>query len=217
LYLESRPSVKGWESHFLGEFEERSPLTREEALKFSASIQDAMLTCDCFRGILCLVPSGPFLKLLAQHILKEGHRRVVEVGAGYGLIKIGFASTNFLDGVEYLASDIRPRNEEWIVEKLDQLEAVRKYHPSLVICSWPPLVEDPGNWPALWAKAQVREYISIGPWPQEYSRTGFNLRAGDLFYPLPGWKRTYLEELTHEAIDTYSGSSYVYSFSRRKS
>ena len=142
---------------------------------------------------------------------------MLEVGAGYGLLRIGFASSDFLKGVEYLATDIRPRHESWIVEQLDQLEAVRKYQPSLVICSWPPVVGGASEWPKAWAEAGVQEYLVIGPWPlQEHSWTDWNLRAGNLFYPLPGWRRTHLEELTREAVDTYANSSRVYSF-RKKS
>ena len=86
------------------------------------------------KGIYCFY-SKPILRELARLI---GETKCVEIGAGDGTL------TRFLKerGVDCIATD----NYSWdsyitypdFVEKLDAKEALRKYRPETVICSWPP-------------------------------------------------------------------------------
>jgi len=86
---------------------------------------------------------------------------ILEVGAGDGRL------AHFLRerGLNVVAID----NFEWEitplfpVEELDYKEALKKYNPAIVICSWMPYFAD---WtPAFRNTRSVREYIIIGEFP----------------------------------------------------
>lgn len=116
------------------------------------------------KGIYCFY-SKPLIGRLADII---GDRRALEVAAGDGTL------SHFLcgAGARIIATD----DHSWSavdfpadVERLDALQAVKKYQPQVVVCSWPP----EGNVfeRAILQAACVETYIVIG--------TGSRVGAGD--------------------------------------
>lgn len=201
------------EASWLGEFGERSPLSRQEAEDLAC--RAAALPFDFFHGALCLVPSGPFVEALMGYLRGRGHKRVIEVAAGYGLIKVVLNASSFGRGVEYFATDICPRNLE-VVEGFSHLAAVRHYQPSCILVSWLPFIEGASKWPAQWAEeGVVEEYIVIGPCQDQGVINEYFLQTfaeGDL--TLPGWEKVRLDQLSQEAVDLFGNASRAYSFRR---
>lgn len=104
-----------------------------------------------------------FVDALA-HYLKEkrkiskSRRIILEVGAGSGLLSEELRKR----GINIIATD--DGYEEIVpvapVELLDYHEAIRRFRPNIVICSWMPYQKD---WtPAFRRPKYVKEYILIG-------------------------------------------------------
>jgi hypothetical protein len=94
--------------------------------------------------------------------------KILEVGAGNG--RLTYFLNNSLkklssDSIKFIAidsgeSEIKEIFSETPVEKIDYKEALKKYKPQIVICSWMPHDED---WSAAFrAEKSVEEYILIG-------------------------------------------------------
>jgi hypothetical protein len=86
------------------------------------------------RGIYCFY-ARPLLRALAGRI---GRRSCLEVAAGDGTLSRFLARA----GVSIRATDDRSWSHAIAypaeVERLDAAEAVRRYRPQVVLCSWPP-------------------------------------------------------------------------------
>jgi hypothetical protein len=137
------------------------------------------------RGIYCFYTRS-LVRELARWI---GKRRCLEIAAGDGTL------TRFLkeEGVDVRATD----NHAWTqairypteVEKLEARDALAKYRPAVVICSWPP----PGNTfeRAVFAAPGVESYVVLttrhrfaaGDWKAYTEQTGFTRDE------VPAWSR----------------------------
>jgi len=199
------------ENSLMAAFEEASPLSQVEGLELASRVGNSRRWMDTFDGVLCLIPTRPFLELLAKLVQEGRHRVVVEVGAGYGLIRLAFQQTTLLEGVSYHATDVLPRNQ--VVESFSHEEAVEKYRPSLVISSWPP-PRIALSWPQEWEELGVREYLAIVP---RGSYGEYSLWAKELADPLPGWERVNFKEMTKVTVDTYGCLSRCYLFRKEVS
>lgn len=108
------------------------------------------------RGIYCFYSReliGELTKLIAG-------RSCLEIGAGDGTL------TKFLNnqGVEIIATDNygwskAVKYPEWVI-KMDAREALGKYAPEVVICSWPPAQNDFEKF--VFSTPSVQLYIVIG-------------------------------------------------------
>lgn len=129
------------------------------------------------RGIYCFY-SRPLIEALSKMI---GSRSCLEIGAGDGTL------SRFIkdQGVDIIATD----NYGWKhavqysteVIKLDAIEALKKYAPEVVLCSWPPANNTFER--ELFKIDSVQLYIVIssrhqfasGNWPDYLSQTMFSL------------------------------------------
>lgn len=116
-----------------------------------------------------------YIEGLARALIKrcenEGRPLTIsEVGAGSGRLT-HFLKKQFGEELDKLAKFIATDSGEWKVtpefpedtpvEKIDYKEALKRYQPDIVICSWMPPKED---WtPDFRATNSVKEYILIGP------------------------------------------------------
>jgi hypothetical protein len=86
---------------------------------------------------LYFLPTWEFLKAMVRLFRHLGVTRVVEVGAGDGLVAGALGQLGF----PAVATDIDPRPNPYgvTVQAADHLEAVRRFKPQLVFWCWPPL------------------------------------------------------------------------------
>lgn len=141
--------------------------------------------CDMF-GIYQIL-NKEFNDSLAAEIKDLNLQPVLEVGAGTGDLARSMRNR----GIEVKAVDSfkEPLPEKALrlsdlPEKMDYREAIDKYKPELVICSWIPKGED---WtPAFRANGSVKAYILIG----DAEECGTEETYGDF----PGWNNYVLKE-----------------------
>ena len=149
---------------------------------------------------LCLEEEQPifqflnkeFVDALAQY-LKESKRvlrsrgKILEIGAGNGLLseelrkrKINIIATD--DG----SAEIKPIAS---VQILDYREAIRRFRPNIVLCSWMPFQED---WTSGFRRFKfVQEYILIGESPP-YGCSG----TDKTWEHHPGFSQMLLEDIS---------------------
>jgi len=140
--------------------------------------------CDKF-GIYQIL-NQEFNDALAKEIKKHNLKPVLEVGAGSGDLARAMRSR----GIQMYAVDTfdqplpeRALNLGDLPEKMDYKEAIDKYKPELIICSWMPPGED---WtPVFRASESVKAYILIG----EVEECGTDNTYGEF----PGWNNYVLK------------------------
>jgi hypothetical protein len=106
----------------------------EEYLRRGGYFSDVFLESG---SQLYFLPTWEFLKALMRLFRHLRVTRVVEVGAGDGLVAAALGQLGF----PVVATDIEPRPSPYGVEvqAADHLEAVRRFKPQLVFWCWPPL------------------------------------------------------------------------------
>lgn len=155
-----------------------------------------------------------FVEALALAISGIAAAPVLEVGAGRG----DLARWLRMWGIPVIATDDGslldgrlqwPRGVPAGVEPLSYHEALARYSPRFVLCSWMPLGED---WtPAFRECPSVRGYLLIGEGPGGCTGTPESFDAP------PGWQRTSLTAAAHLGISRNADRAYstsVYCFSR---
>ncbi|MCF8009971.1 MAG: class I SAM-dependent methyltransferase [Clostridiales bacterium] len=142
--------------------------------------------CNAF-GIYQIL-NKEFNDTLADEIKKLQLNPILEVGAGNGelakvLRKRGidvYAVDSFKDSLPE-----RALNKTDLPEKLDYRDAIDKYKPELIICSWMPQGED---WTVYFRNIEsVKAYILIG---EIDGRCG----TRESFKEIPGWANHVLKE-----------------------
>jgi hypothetical protein len=129
------------------------------------------------KGIFCFY-SRPLIKALATMI---AGRSCLEIGAGDGTL------ARFLkeQGVQLTASDNHGWEKsvtypEWVL-KLDAREALAKFAPEVVICSWPPAQNDfecdvfNTSSVQLYIVIGSRHQFAFGNWKEYTRQTAFGL------------------------------------------
>ncbi|MBI5890084.1 MAG: SAM-dependent methyltransferase [Nitrosomonadales bacterium] len=129
------------------------------------------------KGIFCFY-SRPLIEALAAMI---AGRRCLEIGAGDGTL------ARFLkgQGVQLTATDNHGWGNavaypDWVL-KLDAREALKKYAPEVVICSWPPaqneFERDVFNTPGvqLYIVIGSRHQFAFGNWKEYTRQSAFDL------------------------------------------
>lgn len=130
------------------------------------------------RGIYCFY-SGALIGALKEMI---AGRNCLEIGAGDGTL------SRFLSeqGVQITATDTHAWSStvqypDWVV-KLDAREALAKYSPEVVLCSWPPAQNDferqVFNTPSvqLYIVIGSRHQFAFGNWKDYLQQTAFELQ-----------------------------------------
>ena len=154
-----------------------------------------------------------FVDALAVVIAAAAGGLVVEVGAGRGDLArwLGERGPPIVatDDGSLLDGRLRwPRGLPAGVEPLGYAEALARYRPAFVLCSWMPLGED---WtPAFRACPSVRDYLLIGEGPGGCTGTPASFAAP------PGWRGAFLPAvsrlgLTRNADRAFSTSVYLFS------
>ncbi len=150
------------------------------------------------RGIYCFY-SQPFVDALAALI---NGRKCLEIGAGDGTLT-GFLKNK---GVELTATDNHSWSQsveypEWVL-KMNAQEAIAKFLPEVVICSWPPaqnnferfVFETPTV--QLYIVIGSRHKFAFGNWKSYQQQTAFesteNLALSKLILPPELESRVYL-------------------------
>jgi hypothetical protein len=177
-------------------------------------------------GPLYLLPTREFVRALAEACRKLG-RRVLEVGAGDGFL--ARALTTAAPDLEVRATDsggwskssarMTPAEQrQWRrvplagiplgqnVERLDALDAVRRYRPDVVVCSWLP----PGPLLSQVIRSPCRCVIDIGAGRGVTAQGAWDWRfAHDFLEPLEQLARCRLDErpakTLHSRVTLYFG------------
>lgn len=137
-----------------------------------------------------------------------GHQiKVLEVGAGNGRLAHFLRQRLPQEAISYIPTDngqlaLPPAFLNEPVEELSYLQALNKYNPEIVICSWMP----PEDWTyAFRANPKVSEYILIGSSDycgDDWLTWGIPLhnQAGHPPYMMDGFSRERLEEISKYQI-----------------
>lgn len=141
--------------------------------------------CDQF-GIYQIL-NAEFNDALAREIKNLGLQPVLEVGAGNGDLSQALRRRNIetvaVDNFEQTLPG-KMLDAPGIPEKMDYKDAIYRYNPELIICSWMPAGED---WtPDFRAHSSVKSYILIG----DPEGSGTEEAYGDF----PGWNNYVLKE-----------------------
>ena len=190
----------------LDEIERNAPLSRQQAEQVVQElIWQQYSPYQEYGGRICLVPTGRLVERMLPYF--RYHHCIVEVAAGDGLLEMTFERAGLLDDLEicYHSTDIEPHHSR--VETIGQAAAIEKYHPTLVICSWPPVVYEVERWMLEWDRQGVVEVIAIGPWQP----TRKSVVVGNLLKGLPvDWLIKKMPEVSCEIVDYYSNCSQAY-------
>lgn len=138
-------------------------LTFEEALALLRNRDEWNRLCEDEEQPIFQFLNKEFVDALAQYLkerkrILKSRKEIFEVGAGNGLLseelrkrKINIVAT---DGGSAKIKPIAP------VQILDYREAIRRFRPNIVLCSWMPFQED---WTPMFRRFKfVQEYILIG-------------------------------------------------------
>ncbi len=190
--------------NILGIFEELAPLSRHDA-EWLARRLDSWdrkgQADDLSNGLVCIIPTRRLAEELAPYL--HSHETVVEVCAGHGWLRRTFIDAGLLGDCAYHATDKLIDHNG--VERLDQWEAVHRYEPTLVICSWPPPRPEVASWLTEWDELGVRSVLAIGPWPAEQPRVGRLLDG----FPAD-WRGMDIPSASREVVDVFGNVSRVY-------
>jgi len=146
------------------------------------------------------------------HIVKTP---IVEVGAGDGRLAYHINQSRILP-VPVVATDVfPPPKPKFPVEILDHRNAIAKYHPQLILCSWMTFGED---WSAHWRlqMCNTSEYVLIGEMENcasQWETYGIN---AELYHKLPpyavdGWDKVPIDSVSAFQLTGYSGTGDLYS------
>jgi len=139
----------------------------------------------------------------------------LEVGAGDGRLAHHLNSTKLLP-VPVVATDVfPPASTTFPVEVLDHRNAIAKYHPQLILCSWMTFGED---WSAHWRlqMCNVAEYVLIGEMENCASQWDTYGLHAEAYHRLPpyakdGWEKIPVDEVSAYQLTGYSGTDDLYS------
>lgn len=190
--------------NILGIFEELAPMDRYDAQRIArklASWGERDRADDLNNGLVCIIPTRRLVEELTPYL--RGHEVILEVCSGYGLLRRAFVDSGLLGSCIYYATDKYIDYEP--VERIGQEEAVRKYHPSLVICSWPPPYPEVEEWLVQWDSFGVRAVVAISPWLAKQPK------VGQLIANIPlGWTGKEVPAASREVVDVFNNISRVY-------
>lgn len=144
----------------------------------------------CQRQGLFHVFTREYVRILAAHLSRPAHRRIVEVGSGSGRL----AGAMRAEGLDVLATD--PGGWEGVeppswVERANTAAALARHRPDLVIGSWLPV--DAPTHRRILADRSVRWYCVI-----DHEQNG--IVGAEALADAPGWTATRLADADRWAL-----------------